>query len=263
MPATPSRPRSAAIALAIASAAVAVAALAAGDDFGAALKQLKVDRAEAEAAIQDGLRYSELRLPRTAALVAAGQRAAIVGAFGEFARAWVQSEGFLKWYAQHRDEAKPDRPEELLSAAELRQERIAEAKAAIADQQKECAGAKGQMKEACDAALGAMKQALAQLEKVTPAQDAEADAAAREANADRGAAFASAGDRSAPMAPQPRTAARWRATRGGMGLPARPPRPCDLPRRGRGRGSETGVRGRVAASAVARSRQSFHVIPWT
>jgi flagellar biosynthesis GTPase FlhF len=149
------------------------------EDF---INDLKSTKEQVQQNIQGSLGYGSFSAPSACKLIPVSKRAAVVRAVGEFAKKYAQSDAFKQWYAEHREQHKPNQPEQLKTMAESRKQQVADMKKALAEQEKAYKEAPANLKDAYKQAIEMTKNMLKEAEHPNKEQDAQMDTYTAQAN---------------------------------------------------------------------------------
>jgi len=147
------------------------------------LPQMKTTKTAVEDFVQSGIAYGSFSYPSACKAIPKEKRAALVRTVGDFARTFVTTDTFKKWYAGFREERKPSKPELTPPAAETRNKQIAEIKASIAEQEKAQAKAPADQKGIYKDVIASLRSMVTQLESQDKSQDAQMDGYIKQGNA--------------------------------------------------------------------------------
>lgn len=153
-----------------------------GDDLESLFERLQTSKEDAQYLVNLNLDCACFVYPWAAREIPKEQRVAVVETMAKFAKAYTETSSFLEWYEEYRDRNKPQPPEELKPMANERQKQVAEMEITIAELEQQMANAPAEMKAVYREAIDKGRRALKEIQKPDPAQDAMADAYAKEAN---------------------------------------------------------------------------------
>jgi hypothetical protein len=148
------------------------------------LADLKISMQDVQQFVEEDLVHGNFGFPAACARIPQSKRAAVAKAAGEFARSFTQTQTFVAWYDEYREQCKPKPPAMNPTMEESRSSQVTALKQQIAETEKTAAAAPAEQRAIFNDVLKALRTSLADLQKTDKGQDAEINKMVAQANVD-------------------------------------------------------------------------------